>query len=57
MVDVTQTLNRAAAFDLTQVPAHVCVIGVSLPLVPTFTSGCVQFQVFGWAFILGTIWI
>ena len=37
------------------VPRHVWVIGVLLLLVPTMVSGFVQYQIFGWAFILGMI--
>ena len=41
--------------DFSPVPARIWVIGAMLLLLPTFTSEFVQFQIFGWAFILGMI--
>ncbi len=55
MADVAHPSTPAARFDPTRIPAHVWVVGVLLLLVPTFTSGFIQFQIFGWAFILGMI--
>ena len=42
-------------FDPTRIPAHIWVIAIILLLVPTFTSEFTQYQIFGWAFILGMI--
>ncbi|MDJ1007463.1 MAG: branched-chain amino acid ABC transporter permease [Paracoccaceae bacterium] len=55
MADVSEAAAPLGRFDLTRIPAHIWVIVVLLLLVPTFTSGFVQFQIFGWAFILGMI--
>jgi branched-chain amino acid transport system permease protein len=41
--------------DPTRIPAHIWIIAVILLLVPTFTSEFTQYQIFGWAFILGMI--
>lgn len=57
MADISEPRAAAAklSFDPTRIPAQYWVIGVILLLVPTFTSGFVQFQIFGWAFTLGMI--
>jgi branched-chain amino acid transport system permease protein len=41
--------------DLSRIRPHVWVLAILLLLVPTFVGDFVQFQVFGWAFILGMI--
>jgi branched-chain amino acid transport system permease protein len=40
---------------LSAVPARVWVVGLILLLIPNFTSDFLQYQVFGWAFVLGLI--
>ncbi len=49
--------RRATAFETWLVGLHpaVWVVAVVLLLLPTFSSAFVQFQIFGWAFILGMI--
>jgi len=37
------------------IPKSTWVVGLILMLVPTFTDGFVQYQVFGWAFVIGLI--
>jgi len=58
MADVTR-FSGTDSMDLGgwlgRVPRHVWVVGILLLLVPTMTSGFVQYQIFGWAFILGMI--
>ncbi len=52
-IDLTGQTGRALA--LSRIPRQVWVVGVLLLLVPTLFSGFVQYQIFGWAFILGMI--
>ncbi|MCT8973857.1 branched-chain amino acid ABC transporter permease [Microbaculum marinisediminis] len=51
----TRTGGFAQWFDLSRIPAAYWAIGAILLIMPAFAGDFVLFQIFGWAFILGTI--
>ncbi|MGR3435916.1 MAG: branched-chain amino acid ABC transporter permease [Shimia sp.] len=55
MADVTLQASSRRPLDLGRIPTRIWVIAVLMLLVPTFTSGFVQYQILGWSFILGMI--
>ncbi|MBE1282121.1 MAG: branched-chain amino acid ABC transporter permease [Rhodobacteraceae bacterium] len=53
--DATKARKSELGRKLATVPANVWFVAIILLLVPTFTGDFVQYQVFGWSFVLGLI--